>query len=58
MTRTRTFLAAAALGMIAAPAFAGGITFDLPRLQFPTDGAGSTRGCHSVTVPACETDGK
>ncbi|MCV2873742.1 hypothetical protein OEZ71_15695 [Defluviimonas sp. WL0050] len=58
MTRIRTLITAIALGLTAAPALAGGVTFDLPRLQFPTDGAGATRGCHSVTTQVCAPKGQ
>ncbi|MGB3315331.1 MAG: hypothetical protein WBB85_13035, partial [Albidovulum sp.] len=53
MTRIRMTLTAIALGLTAAPALASSGTIDLPRLQFPTDGADATRGCHSVTTPVC-----
>lgn len=40
----------------AAPAFAGFGTFELPRLEWPTDGAvtGSTKGCVAVPGAASE----
>lgn len=58
MTRIRMILTALLLGLIAAPALAGGIAMDLPRLQFPTDGADTTRGCLSVTTPVCTPNGQ
>lgn len=58
MTRIRTLLTAIALGLIAAPVLAGGVSMDLPRLQFPTDDAGATRDCHSVTTPVCTPNGQ
>jgi hypothetical protein len=58
MTQIRMTLTALALGLTAAPAFAGGVAIDLPRLQFPTDDAGTTRGCQSVTSPVCTPNGQ
>jgi hypothetical protein len=42
------------LAVVAAPAFAGGIAIDLPRLDFPTPGtvSGSTMGCIATTESA------
>lgn len=58
MTRIRTLLVAATLALTAAPAFAGGISIDLPRLQFPADDAATTRSCQSVITPVCAPNGK
>lgn len=58
MTQIRIALTALFLGLIAAPALAGGISLDLPRLQFPADDAGATRGCSSVAAPVCPAPGK
>lgn len=42
------------LAVVAAPAFAGGIAVDLPRLDFPAPGtvSGSTMGCIATTESA------
>lgn len=50
-------LAALALGVAALPALAGGISFDLPRLDFPapapaTSGADASRDCTLPLLPA------
>jgi hypothetical protein len=52
-------LAALALGLAALPALAGGISFDLPRLDFPapapapaTAGADASRDCTLPLLPA------
>ncbi len=58
MTRIRTILTAAAFGLIAVPALAGGISINLPRLEFPSDDGGATRTCQTVTTPGCVTDGQ
>lgn len=58
----RKTLIALTLSMLAAPAFAGGGSFDLPHLIWPTDGATvttSTMGCATApqtatTAPQCK----
>lgn len=48
----RLIAPAIALMMLAAPAFAGGVIFDFPRLTYPTDSAAeATRGCNEITMP-------
>lgn len=44
-----------ALFLISAPAFAGGLTMDLPRLTWPTDAPATTRSCVTTTTPAPAT---
>ncbi|WP_284164096.1 hypothetical protein [Frigidibacter sp. SD6-1] len=53
MSLIRTASVAILLGLAALPAAAGGFSFDIPRLDFPTD-AGVTRGC---TGPATQPVG-
>jgi hypothetical protein len=59
MTRIRLVLIAATMAMSAAtalPATAGGLSFDLPRLQFPAPGTGTTRACTPVATPGLPAD--
>lgn len=42
---------AAPLAVAALPAAAGGIPFDLPRLDFPAPGADTSRDCTLLLVP-------
>ncbi|MCB2129634.1 MAG: hypothetical protein KDE03_11270 [Rhodobacteraceae bacterium] len=54
MTRIRLVVIAAAMAMgatTAIPAMAGGLSFDLPRLQFPAPETGTTRACTPVATP-------
>ncbi|MEZ5779133.1 MAG: hypothetical protein R3E44_12310 [Paracoccaceae bacterium] len=51
MTHIRTSLTALALGLVAAPAFAGGIVMDFPRLIYPAPDSQTTRDCAAVTAP-------
>lgn len=59
MTRLKTTLLAVAVAALAAPAMAGGISFDLPRLIFPTPKpVVSSQSCTAPTTlnaPACAT---
>ncbi|SPH16689.1 hypothetical protein DEA8626_00200 [Defluviimonas aquaemixtae] len=45
MEHLRTAIFALALGLLAAPALAGGVSFDLPRLDFPAPAPETTRDC-------------
>lgn len=47
----RLSFAALALALLASPAFAGGTSFDLPRLDFPTATPDGTRACPLPPVP-------
>ncbi len=51
MTHIRATLTALAFGVVALPAFAGGIPFDLPRLDFPAPGTETSRDCATVAAP-------
>lgn len=54
MKHIRTTITALAFGLLTAPAFAGGVSFDLPRLDFPTPTPETTRDCAaSVGQPVC-----
>lgn len=51
MTHSRATLTALAFGLVALPALAGGISFDLPRLDFPAPETETSRDCVTVAVP-------
>lgn len=50
MTPLRSFLLGLALALAGLPAAAGGISFDLPHLQFPPTDAQSSRDCPTPTA--------
>ncbi len=52
LTRLAAALVLSATAFAAVPAAAGGIAFDLPRLDFPAPGADTTRACPVLTSPA------
>lgn len=52
MNRIRAILTAASLGLVALPAAASGISFDLPRLNFPASGTETSRDCTLPVLPA------
>ena len=51
MNRIRVILTAVSLGIVALPAAAGGISFDLPRLEFPAPGTETSRDCVAPLLP-------
>jgi hypothetical protein len=58
MTRIRMSLTALAFGLVAMPALAGGIAFDLPRLDFPAPTPDATRACTLSMTAGCMSDGQ
>ena len=52
MSRFRPALTAFAFVLTATPGLAFGVSVDLPRLDFPTAPAETTRGCATVTAPS------
>ncbi|OYX44910.1 MAG: hypothetical protein B7Z02_03585 [Rhodobacterales bacterium 32-67-9] len=62
MAYIRATFIALAFGLVALPAVAGGISFDLPRLDFPAPGTDTSRDCTAVTLPGgtqtCAQTGK
>jgi hypothetical protein len=50
MTQIRATLAALAFGLAAQPVLAGGIPFDLPRLDFPAPSADTSRDCTAAPL--------
>ncbi len=56
MTHSRTILLALVMATFAAPAMAGGFTFDLPRLMFPEPSAPTVgQACTDLgTNPGCD----
>ncbi len=51
MTYIRATFAALAFGLMALPAMAGGISFDLPRLDFPAPSTETSRDCGALALP-------
>ena len=53
MTPLRLIPALLVASLAALPVFAGGFSFDLPRLEFPAPSADATKGCNIATQPGC-----
>jgi len=53
MTTLRNLLIVTALIASPLPALAGGIAFDLPRLDFPAPSGEATRGCNEAVLTVC-----
>ncbi|WP_291338158.1 hypothetical protein [Albidovulum sp.] len=51
MTSFRAPIVALCMSLAALPAAAGGISFDLPRLEFPASGADASRDCTLPLLP-------
>lgn len=51
MKTLRAPIVALCLSLVALPAAAGGISFDLPRLDFPAPGADTSRDCMLPILP-------
>lgn len=51
MKTFRTPIVALCLSLAALPAAAGGISFDLPRLDFPAPGTDTSRDCPLPLLP-------